>query len=152
MVGVSAVQPATAQHRAVPLVDDSVSIEFSDPGSSDGHLTAAGNDAWLDLNRIADNGKSRERRIRVLRRFAVRVVRQGSIAGGSATLTARLDSDDRRATYRIDGHPLSRVPFTVDAHVPIGKLEVHTLEIDVPASAPEGPLAASITWEVTTDS
>jgi hypothetical protein len=38
----------------------------------------------------------------------------------------------------------------IDARASVGAMTIHTLEIDVPDSVAAGPLAASISWEVTT--
>jgi hypothetical protein len=51
---------------------------------------------------------------------------------------------------RIDGQPLSSTPVVVSTRAAVGALSIHTLEIEVPESVAAGPLAASISWEVTT--
>jgi len=143
--------PASAERRrAVRVPEDAVAIEFVDAGSSDAPLTVAGRDAWLDLKSVSYMQSSREKVTRVRRRIGIRALGPEGSAG-TASITARLDSADGRATYRIDGKPLKSVPLVVDAHAALGKLAFHTFEIEVPITASEGLLAASITWEVITE-
>ena len=147
-----ALSEAAAEHRAIAVAppDDSLTITFIEGDSNQGSMIPAGNDAWLDLKSVKRMGASNEKSIRTRHRFGVRVVRAGG-AGGSAVITALLDSYDGRATYRLDGKPLTSAPLIVDAHAAVGTVVFHTLDIDVPVSIAEGPLAASITWQVTTD-
>jgi len=70
---------------------------------------------------------------------------------GTATLRAFLETPDPRATIRIDGVTLTTTPRLIQAGAPIGIPFSHRIEIEVPLSAPEGPLQASIGWEATTD-
>jgi hypothetical protein len=108
-----------------------------------GALATSGSDAWLDLDRIS--GRSG----RLRRRVGVRIIRNdGGAAWGSSALTARLDAGDGRCSIRIDGRPLPPgIPLLVEAHAAVGSITWHTIEIDVPPSAPEGALTAAITWE-----
>ena len=142
---------AAGRRRAVAPPDDSLSIAFVEAGSGDGSLTGAGSEAWLDLKSVNGLGKSRERVTRIRRRIGVRVMRSGGVAWGTAVITARLESWDGRATFRLDGRSLTAIPIVVDAHAAVGTVVYHTLEIEVPISMPEGPLAASIAWEVTAE-
>lgn len=143
---------AAEHHAAVALPpDDSLTIAFVDGDSSQGSMLPAGNDAWLDLKSVKRMGSSNEKVIRTRHRFGVRVVRAGGMAGGTAVITALLDSWDGRASYRLDGKPLTMAPLVVDAHAAVGTVAFHTLDIEVPVSVAEGPLAASITWQVTTE-
>jgi hypothetical protein len=84
----------------------------------------------------------------VRRRVGIRLVRTNALASGTATINVRLESWDGRATFRIDGKQLSSAPVTIDTHMAVGPVTVHTLEIDIPVSAAEGVLAASMRWEV----
>jgi hypothetical protein len=86
----------------------------------------------------------------VRREFGIRILRAGGISLGTATVTARLDSPDGRSSLRIDGRSLGSTPLVVLAHAAVGSLTIHSLEIEIPGSASAGPLAASISWEVTT--
>lgn len=135
----------------VAPVDDAVSIEFVDVDGSDATLTAAGREAWLDLNTVRNDDRSNDRVMRIRRRFGVRTVRAGSTSTGNVTITAHLQSLDGRATYRLDGRVLTTASQIVEAHARVGAVTLHTLDIEVPTTASEGPLAVSIAWEVTTD-
>jgi len=144
--------PASAGRRrpVAPVVDDALSIVFVDGQAADNSLTAAGADAWLDVKDLSRNPGSRERGTRVRRRFGVRVVRNSGTASGTVTITARLQSSDGRTQMRLDGKPLTEAPSVVDAHAAIGAVTLHTLEIEINDAIPAGPIAAAISWEVTT--
>ena len=147
-----ALSGAAAERRStVARPDDSLTIVFVESDSDQGSMLPAGNDAWLDLKSVTRMGASKEKSIRMRHRFGVRVVRAGGAAWGTAMITALLDSYDGRASYRLDGRPLTTAPLVVDAHAAVGTVVFHTLDIDVPVSVPEGPLAASINWQVTTE-
>ena len=149
----TAALPAAAGDRrhAVTPPDDSLSIVFVDAGSAESPMTGAGGDAWLDLKSISAHGKPVERTTRIRRRVGVRVTRAGGTQWGEAVVTVRLESWDGRATYRLDGRPLTAVPVVIDRHAAVGTVTFHTLDIEVPYSMAEGPLAASIAWEITTE-
>lgn len=141
--------PVNAQRRrAAGSPAEAMSIAFVEAGTSDAALTTAGSDAWLDVATVKHEGKVRERSTRIRRQFGVRVLRAGSVAFGSAVITARLDAWDNRVSYRIDGHELTTAPMIVDTHASIGAVTIHTLDIEIPVTAAEGPIAASIQWEV----
>jgi hypothetical protein len=143
--------PASAERRraAAPVIDDALSIVFVDAPAADGTLTAAGGEAWLDVKEVANHAGSHVRGSQVRRRFGVRVVRAGNTASGTAMITARLESSDGRSSMRLDGKPLTEAVVVVDAHATIGSVAFHVLEIDVSDTIAPGPIAASITWEVT---
>ena len=149
----AAVTLSAAAARPAPAAppDDSLTISFVESGSGDASMIPAGSDAWLDLKSVKRMGASKEKSIRTRHRFGVRVVRAGGAAWGTATITAMLDSYDGRASYRLDGKRLTNVPLVVDAHAAVGTVVFHTLEVEVPVSVAEGPLAASIIWQVTTE-
>jgi hypothetical protein len=142
---------AAERRRVVAPPDDSLTIVFVENDSAQGSMLPAGNDAWLDLKSVARMGASKEKSIRIRHRFGVRVVRAGGAAWGTAVITAQLDSYDGRASYRLDGRPLTTATLVVDAHAAVGTVVFHTLDVEVPVSVPEGPLAASINWQVTTE-
>ncbi len=110
-------------------------------------MTAAGSEAWLDLKTVTHAGAAEKRMTRLRRRIGIRLVRTNALASGTATISVRLESWDGRATFRIDGKQLSSAPVTIDTHLAVGPVTVHTLEIEVPISAAEGALAASMRWE-----
>ena len=70
---------------------------------------------------------------------------------GTASLHAFLETPDPRCTIRVDGIVLTAAPRLIQRHAPIGITVPHRIEIEVPIQAAEGPLVASIGWEVTTD-
>ena len=81
------------------------------------------------------------------KKFGIRI--EGTAA--TATLRAFLESHDGRATIRVDGIVLGTVPRLIDAQIPIGVVTTHTIEIEVPASIPEGSFASAVRWEVATN-
>jgi hypothetical protein len=113
-------------------------------------MTTAGNEAWVDLHTVTHLGH-REQVTRIRQRFGVRVVRAGGVSFGSAVITARLESWDGRSSVRLNGRPITSVPMTVDAHAEVGTTKFYDLEIEVPTTVADGPLSASIEWEVTTE-
>lgn len=114
-------------------------------------MTAAGSEAWLDLNVVSHDGNRRERVIRIRKRVGVRVIRAGGTAWGTATISARLDSTDGRAAIRVDGRLLTSESTVIAMRASVGELRFHTVEIEVPLTAAEGPLAAAITWEASSE-
>jgi hypothetical protein len=115
-------------------------------GSSDASLKAAGSEAWLELNAVTHEGSARSTKLR--RKFGIRIERAGNATTGTAAIVARLESWDGRATYRLDGRPLTAAPFVLDAHAAVGTVTIHTLDIEIPIEAAAGSLSASVTWEV----
>lgn len=149
LVLIASTQPARADKRraTAPPADDSVAIAFIDVDSNDAPMTAAGSEAWLDLKTVTHDGATETRMTRLRRRIGIRLVRTNALASGTATISVRLESWDGRATFRIDGKQLSSAPVTIDTHLAVGPVTVHTLEIEIPISAAEGALAASMRWE-----
>lgn len=79
-------------------------------------------------------------------------MRVGEPAGesrGNVTVRAFLETADARCTVRVDGIPLTAAPRVVHRNAPVGIPFAHRIEIEVPVTAPDGPLHASIGWEVT---
>jgi hypothetical protein len=143
----SAALPLRAERRrAAAPPEETLSIAFVEVGSGDESLKAAGSEAWLELNAVIHSGNERTTRLR--RRIGIRIERAGNATAGTAVIVARLESWDGRATYRLDGRPLTAAPFIVDAHAAVGTVTVHTLDIEIPTEAAAGPLAASVAWEV----
>src|SRR5436305_2323963 len=144
---VLAALPMRAQRRrAAAPPEETLSIAFVEVRSGDESLKAAGSEAWLDLDAVSHQGSSRSTRLR--RKFGIRVERAGNAATGTASIVARLESWDGRATYRLDGRPLTAAPFVVEAHAAVGTVTIHTLDIEISIEAAAGSLAASVTWEV----
>jgi hypothetical protein len=138
------------QRRASAPPAGALSIEFVEVPAVGTPLIAAGSDAWVDLNTVAQQAGSMGKSVRVRRQFGVRIVRAGGAAWGTAMVMARLDSPDGRSSVWLDGQPLTGAPLVVSPRAAIGALTIHTLEIEVSSSVPAGPLAASISWEVIT--
>lgn len=118
------------------------------PPSSELSITFV--DGVLDAGTLAWTGGSRRSTI-ARRAISMRVGRPSRDARGTATLRAYLESDDRRAAIRVNGVTLSTIPRVVEHHAPIGVVFTQRVEIEVSINEPEGPLAASIGWEVITD-
>lgn len=83
--------------------------------------------------------------------FGIRIGPSSREARGHATLRAFLETGDPRCIVRLDGIVLGTQPRVIDRFTPIGITTTHRLEIEVPASAPEGALMTTIGWDVSTD-
>jgi hypothetical protein len=115
-------------------------------------------EGFLDVGRISADGRHGTTSRRSAKgawtftRCRVRVrVDSTSGAKGFVNLRAFVQTDDGRARVRVDGVVLSSVPQTVDAHAIVGMAVSHTIDIEVPISAPEGQLNTAITWVADTD-
>ena len=119
------------------------------PPSSELTLTFL-NGPVIDAGPIVLRGGKRKTTI-ATRTVTMRIGRASREARGTATLRAFLETSDPHASVRINGITLTTAPRIIERHAPIGIAVTHRIEIEVPVSAPEGALAASIGWEVTTD-
>ncbi|HEY2323067.1 MAG TPA: hypothetical protein VGJ82_09395 [Thermoanaerobaculia bacterium] len=120
---------AAPRRRAVAPVPDDLTITFvSRPG-------------LLDLGSVVHKA-SETIQIRVDRRGAGR---------GSVALRAYLVSPDARCSIRIDGQLVGTTPTIIDPQMPIGAVTSHRIDVEVPATAPEGALATTIGWEASTN-
>lgn len=139
---VSAISASTLQagsrRRAVAVSPPSSDLTLT---FLDGPVLDAGPLVW----------RGAKRKTLVTRTVVLRIGRASREALGTATLRAFLETPDPRAQVRVDGILLGAAPRVVRRHAPIGIATTHRIEIEVPVSAPEGPLATSIGWEVTTD-
>jgi hypothetical protein len=130
---------AAPRRRAVAPVPDELTITF---------VSRAG---ILDLGAIAHTGRNAPRgRTMRSETIVIRVDRRGG-GRGSATLRAYVASPDARCAIRIDGQLLGAVPVVIDPQIPIGAVTSHRIEIEVPVTAAEGPLATTIGWEASTN-
>jgi hypothetical protein len=130
---------AAPRRRAVAPVPDDVTITFvSRPG-------------LLDLGSVAHTARN-DRRDRTVRSETVqiRLDRRGA-SRGSASLRAYLVSPDPRCSIRIDGQLIGTAPTVIDPQIPIGAVTSHRIDVEVPVTAPEGPLATTIQWEASTN-
>ena len=127
--------PAFGGRRRVvtvsPTAQDDVKIVFVG-------VMGGGSDALVDAGAMSKVTR---------KKFGIRI--EGTAA--TATLRAFLESHDGRATIRVDGIVLGTVPSLIDAQIPIGVVTTHTIEIEVPASVPEGSFASAVRWEVATN-
>ena len=139
-----------ARRRATAPPGAALSIEFVDVPAAGATLIAAGSDAWVDVKNVSQQAGSVGRSVRLRRQFGIRILRAGGVSWGTAMITARLDSPDGRSSLQIDGQTLGRTPIVVSSRAIVGAIAIHTLDIEVPDSVAAGPLAASISWEVTT--
>jgi hypothetical protein len=143
--------PLSAERRrAVAPPSGVLSIEFVDVPSAAAALFAAGSDAWIDLAAVSQEAGASGPSLRWRRQFAIRIVRSGGLSWGTVRLTAARDVSDLPCSLRIDGQALGTTPLVIDARAAVGTVTLHTLEIEVPASAAPGPLNASISWQATT--
>ena len=145
----AALPVAAERRRAVAPPAEALSIVFVPAGSSDESLKAAGSEAWLELNSVTHEGSARTTKLR--RTFGIRIERAGNSTAATAVIVARVELCDGRATYRLDGRPLTASPLVVDAHAAVGTVTIHTLDIEIPIEAAAGSLSASVTWEVTSN-
>ena len=123
---------AGGRRRAAVSAPSGVTIAFV------GVTAGSGADAMLDAGRLPHA----QRRL-----FGIRLDGPSK----TATLRASLETPDPRGILRIDGVVLGTEPKVIAAHVPLGSVTTHTLEISVPPDAPEGSFAAAVRWEVSTD-
>lgn len=111
--------------------------------------------AFLGTTGVLDTGTlvspDGVRRASTARTVLLRIGEPSSEPRGTATLRAYLETPDPRATIRIGGIALSTAPRVIQRHAPVGVTIAHRIDIEVPVTAPEGPLAATIGWEVTTE-
>lgn len=135
---------AGGRRRAVAATPPSsqLSLTFIESGRSSTAVVDAGTISWRG---------GRKQSTVTTRTFGVRIGPESRESRGTATLRAYLEAPDPHATIRIDGVLLGTTPRVVQRNAPIGIAVTHKLEIEVPVTAPEGVVAASIGWEVTTD-
>jgi hypothetical protein len=140
---------SAGRRRAVAPPSGAVSIEFVNVPSAAAAF-AAGADAWIDLAAVSQEAGAIGPSLRRRRQFAIRIVRSGGLSWGTVRLTASRDVTDSRCSLRIDGQAVGNAPVVIDARAPVGAVIVHTLDIEVPASAAPGPLNASVSLQATT--
>jgi len=135
---------AGGRQRAVAVSPPSsaLSLTFLEGGQVPTAVVDAGTIAW----------RAGRKQVSVTARtFGVRIGTATREARGTATLRAYLETPDPNAAIRVDGILLGATPRIIQRNAPIGIAVTHRLEIEVPVSAPEGTLAATIGWEVTTE-
>jgi hypothetical protein len=82
--------------------------------------------------------------VTILRRVVT--VRIGTGRTGFAPLRASLQADDGRCRIRVDGKTLTAAPQVIDPLAPRGQPVRHVIEIEIAATAAEGPVSASMSW------
>lgn len=117
-----------------PAVQPDLAIAFVGASGS-------GSEAWIDAGTMS----KRTRKI-----FGIRIDSNGG-SNGTVTLRASLETIDAHCTVRVDGHVIGTTPRVIEAAARIGIATTHTVEIEVPASAPEGTFAAALRWDATTN-
>jgi hypothetical protein len=120
------------------------------PASPPLQLTLVGTSV-IDAGTIVWRGGS-DRSTKAVRSVTLRIGEPSREARGTATIRAFVETFDRRCKLRIDGIELTTVPRVIRRHAPVGVPFTHRIEIEVPVTAADGPLDASIAWEVTTES
>lgn len=141
---------SAGRRRAVAPPPGALLLEFVHVSAAEASVMSAGSDAWVDLDTVSQHAGSTGKSIQVRRTVGIRVLRDGGGAWGTATVTARVNAPDGRSSLRVDGQLLGSTPVVVNARAAVGALTIHTLEIEVPDSVPQGAISASISWEVTT--
>lgn len=114
-------------------------------------ITFIGSEAGvMDTGTIVWRGGTKRATI-TTRTVRMRIGEASAESRGNVTIRAFLETPDPRCTIRIDGVPLTTAPRVIHRNAPIGIAFTHRIEIEVPVTAAEGPLQASIGWEVTTE-
>jgi hypothetical protein len=119
------------------------------PTSSPLAIAFLGTGAAVDAGTLISTGGRRA--ARSTSSVSIRIGPSSSESRGTATLRAYLETSDPRVTIRIDGVTLTTAPRVIQRHAPIGVASAHRIEVEVPVTAADGPLQASIGWEATTD-
>jgi hypothetical protein len=83
----------------------------------------------------------------VSRRVRLRLERRSG-APGSVRLSASLARDCAPLKLTLDGVVLRTEPAVIAPHVSLNSATAHTVELEIPASAPAGPVDAEIIWQV----
>jgi hypothetical protein len=127
---------------AAPRPSSELAITFVDGIAAAAAVVDAGPMAWRGVGaKLAKTSRT----------VGIRIGSPSREPRGTATLRAFLETADPGCVVRVDGVVLSHTPRVVQRHAPIGVAVAHRIEIEVPATAAEGPIATSIGWEVTTD-
>jgi hypothetical protein len=108
-------------------------------------------EAVLDLGSLSAAGAGLRGHALVVRQTIA--VRLDSPSGRivSARLEVFLTSEAPGCTVRVDGVVLSTAPRLLDPVHRVGATVLHTIEISVPPSAPEGVLLSDIEWLAESD-
>jgi hypothetical protein len=110
------------------------------------NVTSSGSEALIDAGAMSRTRGRVKRKV-----FGIRLDAANASEGATATLRAFLESHDGRSTIRVDGIEIGSIPKLINAQTPLGIVTTHTLEIEVPATVPEGALASSLRWEASTN-
>jgi hypothetical protein len=135
IVALSATAGVSKRRAAAAPPRDDVTITFSR--------------GFVDAGTIAHRDSRDWRFTRTTEDIGVRIDSR-SAGVRRAVLRASLPNVDPNAIVRIDGITLRALPVVIDSRAEIGAMTPHRIEIEVPASAPEGALMTSIVWEAET--
>ena len=134
------------RHAAASAPPEEIAISFVE-------ASGKGSEAFIDAGTLSlahtRSGRRTKAASVTTRVFGIRLD-AGSTSATTAMLSASLESYDGRSVIRIDGIELTPVARVIQAQVAIGALTMHTMEIEVPASVPEGAFGSAIRWEATT--
>ena len=122
--------------RAVSPPSSALAIAFLEGG-----LVELGTISWSGAKRATVTTRT----------VRLRIGEPPAEARGNVTLRAFLETADPRCTVRVDGVVLTTLPRVIRRNAPVGVPIAHRIEVEVPVTMPDGPLHASIGWEVTTE-
>ena len=139
--------PVVAEAVATALSPKAPDIEVVVVGAVEDQTAGGAN--VLELGRVSyqprkDPGRRGATKVTILRRIVT--VRIGTARSGFAPLRAAISGDDGRCRIRVDGKTLTAVPQVIDPLAPLGQPVTHVIEIEIAATAAEGPVSASISW------
>jgi hypothetical protein len=149
---VAAVAEVAAAPPRVGRPADQLRLVFIDGDGGAPVRSGGRGDANLDLGRVVA-GRCLPRSCRrtvVRRRFRLRIDGR-SAAARFVRLRAFVQNDMPGTRVRVDGRLLTSAPQLIDPAAPLGVPVAHTVEIEVPASEPQGMLAQTIVWVVEDD-
>lgn len=142
----SAIAGPANRRAASPL--DSYRVVFLEAEPTSPVRQTSRGDAMVDAGRVAATRcppRGCTKTI-VKKRFRLRIDSTGPAR--FVRLSAFLQGDGGREQVRLDGRLLSSIPQVIAPSMAVRQAGAHTLEIEVPASEPPGPLDHTIVWLV----
>ena len=146
------VSGANLDAQAMPgaPVVDAISVAIVADGTRGSRLSGAG----VQFGPVAhfDPRSTRERNGRGIQSFTVgqqvgiRTARRSGLPG-RVMLSAYLSRDCFPIILSIDGIPLTSAPKLIAADVQLNSITHHRVELEIPDSAPAGPIDAEIVWQ-----
>lgn len=143
----SASATADAAPARLSRPSDELRLVFLDADVRAPVRQGAYDDATIDVGRVVAARCPSRGCVRTLvsRQFRVRIDGRATTVRFVRT-QAFLQNTVPGHRVRVDGRLLTSTALVIDAAVPLGVAVVHTLEIEVPISEPEGVLAENIVW------